>query len=261
MKEKRSKGPAPPADAPINSKFKPVGFKPIGASAEGTSKKKKKKTADGEPKKKKRKVDATQTEKLLSELEPTDAVPSEPVVAAELEPPEDIDIFADAGDYEGLNIDEDDDDGDKPRENQEQAVSEALSAPARWFDDDPPEPTLPTKAQTPLKPLLEAAALEEGEAEEDDTPMRLVPLEGSSSVKEMLALDQAAGADEKRRKRKEKSKSKKDATGDGKLSTAAKVDRDYQRFVPYLVASITLTRTALGSNHTKRRRNQPNDVL
>ncbi|KAF9047023.1 hypothetical protein BDZ89DRAFT_1058082 [Hymenopellis radicata] len=199
LKEKRAKEPAPTSDAPItaNSKFKPIGFKPIGATDEGTKKKKKKvKTVDGD-KKQKRKADPAPSE-------------PDPPSASEPEPPDDFDIFADAGEYEGLDVGDD-------------------------SDEDSPEPGTSARSLPPRDPL--PTDDDGGQEEEEDVPMRLVPLEGSSvpSIKDLLALDQAAGSAGKKRKRKEKNKGKKDDSEDAKKAstTEAKVDRDYKRLKSY----------------------------
>lgn len=107
-------------EAKQKGRFKPIGFKPIGQSATegGSSKKKKKKRGksddnDGDRKKKKRKVE---TEEAMPTKEAdivSSAAPSEPPAPPEpeLEPIDDsFDIFADAGDYDGLELGDDDDD-------------------------------------------------------------------------------------------------------------------------------------------------------
>ncbi|KIY62248.1 hypothetical protein CYLTODRAFT_494755 [Cylindrobasidium torrendii FP15055 ss-10] len=222
LKEKRGHivTPSTEPSQPTTSKFKPVGFKPVGASEDAAKKKKKKaKTpADGEPKKKKRKV------AVIAEAGPsqTKAVEQPIVVASQPSPPpaepepvdDDLDIFADAGDYDGLNMDDaDDDDVDEGHHSDgelRQAPDEGIAQPivrGHWFGDErspSPAPERPSALSIPSSSAADPV-VEEGEV----APLRLQGLDGSMSVKEMLALDQEAARDEKRRKRKEKSKKKK----------------------------------------------------
>ena len=62
--------------------------------------------------------------------------------------------------------------------------------------------------------------------------MRLQPLSSSAlpSIRDFLAMDEAAEAVEKRRKRKEKKKSG-GGSGAGTKSAEDKVNRDYQRII------------------------------
>ncbi|KAL1716882.1 RED-like protein N-terminal region-domain-containing protein [Schizophyllum commune] len=268
MKEKR-KGQT--ADAPVaatalppkedktidKSKFKSIGFKPAG---DKPKKKKAKTEGDGERKKKKRKVEGGEgkasaageaSSPAAAESAPppasTSATPApapQPTRPKEPSPepiPEDFDIFAGAGDYEGIPDEEDASDHEdaRPRPgsaepgevsgtaptdpNAMQGVEQTeLSVPrARWFNDDEPrEPVLPPRPATPpaLKALKQAkgkqkatpaVGVEDGEVQSDDeTPVRLAPLESSAvpSIKELLAMDEAREALEKRQKRKEKKK-------------------------------------------------------
>ncbi|EEB92159.1 hypothetical protein MPER_09375 [Moniliophthora perniciosa FA553] len=70
---------------------------------------------------------------------------------------------------------------------------------------------------------------EEGAIDEQEQ-IRLMPLEGSAmpSIKDFLAMDEAAELADKKKKRKEKQKNKK-GDPDSKVTTEAKVNRDYQR--------------------------------
>jgi len=73
---------------------------------------------------------------------------------------------------------------------------------------------------------------------EDDQPMRLVPLSSSAlpSIKDFLAMDQAAGFNDKKKKRKNKKKAGTDDDNDEgqkQKSVEAKVDRDYKRLKSY----------------------------
>ena len=258
LKNKRLKGdssaPAPVADAPIDDvkktgKFKPIGFKPIGAP-EG---KKLKKVKDG-VKKKKKNASVTEGESKtdIVESKPSgvaSTVPAKPPPPAATVPEpmsdDDDDIFAGAGEYTGLELgddNDDDEDDDKPsKPGQTDAVSdgeipESQPQRGRWVDIDQPTTAPPRKSKSPPPPVTKSTSapppkspsppreneLEEGE---EEAPMRLQPLASSSvpSIRELLAIDEAEEKAEKRRARKEKKKEK--AT----LSTEEKVSRDYQR--------------------------------
>jgi hypothetical protein len=95
--------------------------------------------------------------------------------------------------------------------------------PSRSLDKVAPQPS-----------AAEKTSHEEGEADEEQ-PARLVPLESSAlpSIKDFLALDEAAESSERRRKRKEKRKGGKgNELGEKvKLTTDAKVERDYKKYV------------------------------
>ncbi|KAL1685057.1 RED-like protein N-terminal region-domain-containing protein [Schizophyllum commune] len=271
MKEKR-KGQAT-ADAPVaatalppkedktidKSKFKSIGFKPAG---DKPKKKKAKTEGDGERKKKKRKVEGGEGKTVSGKASSPAAAESAPPPAStsvtpapapqpskrkESSPepiPEDFDIFAGAGDYEGIPDEEDASDregapprsgsaepgevpaperrGDGAEPNEMQGV-ESTTEPsiprARWFNDgEPREPVLPPRPATPpalkvlkgkQKAVVPAAGVEDGEVQSDEeTPARLAPLESSAvpSIKDLLAMDEAREALEKRQKRKEKKK-------------------------------------------------------
>ncbi|KAG5647874.1 hypothetical protein DXG03_007798 [Asterophora parasitica] len=253
-------------------KFKPIGFKPIGAAPtaeKGKKKKKKEGETDGERKKKKRKVEAvvegTKEEGTTSAPPPA---PPPPIPASKPKPAElvpeplgdDFDIFADAGEYEGLALDSDDSDHetkDKDKDKLERRPQDApfsppATAPRRWIDTGSPEPE-------PTKPELLASALkstsasgppwkEDGEASENEqdeegevAPMRLVPLASSAlpSIKDFLAMEEAAsGGGKKGRKRKGGgSSSEKKGAEEGeegkKRAAEAKADRDYKRLKNY----------------------------
>ncbi|KAF9454313.1 hypothetical protein P691DRAFT_754796 [Macrolepiota fuliginosa MF-IS2] len=250
-------------------KFKPIGFKPIGGSEEKEKKgKKKSKTKDGagkegvERKKKKRKVEAG----LAPGASTAAAVEEAPAVVAEalaptstsqpkvLEPEplgEEFDIFADAGDYDGIDLgDEDDDDDDedesRPKIKQRDASQEPplTSLSRKWIPVE--EDGTPTISPKPTRDLRERPRSQspnhhkgpddrdvEMEGEEEK-PMRLQPLEGSAlpSIREFLAMDEAAGVADKRRKRKEKKKAGGGGGGEAK-SLEGKVDRDFKRLQSY----------------------------
>lgn len=231
-------------EAKKTGKFKPIGFKPMGASAEEGKAKKKVKKGEREKdgvKKKKKKVQeggemTNQDESSTSLLLPNVDVNGGPSKPAQPEPepvPEDLDIFADAGEYTGLDLGDDEEEEEKvaDRSDSEASVTDApLPTKANWFDDaEEGEVTAPLpeksehKSASPPPKQPPGHEPEEGEAEEEDAPMRLVPLASSSipSIKDILAMDDATQKEQKRKARKEKKK----AT----LNTEGKVDRDYQR--------------------------------
>lgn len=268
LKNKRAKGDAaegPPAatDASLEQakkagKFKPIGFKPIGGSEAKGKKKvvkkvKKKKvevqanagaaTKEGEGERMSETVETKGTENATA----TSNKPPEP----EPEPmDEDFDIFAGADEYTGLDLgdDEDGEVSDEPGAIEEEAGVKVVAEPPlkrRWIEDDSDSaPTRPDdkpddKAESSVAQHRPTSAEirdepEEGEEQEEEAPVRLAPLASSSvpSIRELLAMDQE---EEKREKRKAKKEKKK-----GPLTSAAKVDRDYQRYVHIHIANHTL---------------------
>ena len=216
-----------------SSKFRPIGFKPVGAPTEKVNKKKEKEGS--KPKKKKRKLESSTVDAgEQADLKGTPAAPPAPVehvastsALSQLVQPEpeedDFDIFADAGEYKGVDVGSDDDDDDEgPEKGRERpphpgplaTSTEDVSAPPRrgWFDDaTEPEPKAPPSPQTsadqpePAAPVPEAA----GEAEEEQ-PAQLAPLTSSAmpSIRDFLAMDEAVEKEEKRKARKEKRKGK-----------------------------------------------------
>ena len=226
------------AEKPTNSsKFRPIGFKPIGTSTEEKVKKKKKKEGS-EPKKKKRKVEpstvgageeaglkgvATSTPLPVEHAAPRSAL-TKPIEAETAE--DDLDIFADAGEYKGVEVgsDDDSDDSDKePRTGHERpsdigpsvASTADASPPIRrgWFDNgaaesepepepEAPPPNAPAEQPTPIP--------EVGVEAEEERLTRLAPLTSSAmpSIRDFLAMDEAVEKEEKRKARKEKRKGK-----------------------------------------------------
>jgi len=213
-----------------SSKFRPIGFKPVGAPTEKVNKKKEKEGS--RPKKKKRKLElSTMDAGEQGDLKGSPAAPPAPVEHAAStsalsqlirpEPSEDdFDIFADAGEYKGVDVGSDDDDDEGPEKGHERpphpgplaASAEDVSASPRrgWFDDaTKPEPEAPPQTcadqPEPAVPVPEAA----GEAEEEQ-PARLAPLTSSAmpSIRDFLAMDEAVEKEEKRKARKEKRKGK-----------------------------------------------------
>jgi len=139
----------------------------------------------------------------------------------------DFDIFADAEEYAGLEIDDDDEMGSENGAASDHKSDPGPSSPVtrpKWFDEPkeptppPPIPELPVPKKEPIREDIE-----------EEQPMRLVPLASSAvpSIKDILAIDQAAEKEEKRKARKEKRKEKKE------LTTEGKANRDYQKLMAY----------------------------
>ena len=243
-------------EAKQKGKFKPIGFKPIGSTSEGKKKKEKRSADDVERKNKKRKVDiessADRAGSKDNSLMPPPPIPTKAQVKPKAPEPEepiddDFNIFADAGEYEGIDIGDDDDDGNVPREMEERDESSSSTAPQRWIPSDetelpPTKPSIPplSKVTTQSPPSSHRVASED-EAE-DDQPMRLVPLSSSAlpSIKDFLAMDQAAGSYDNKKKRKNKKKAGTDDNNEGQKqkSVEAKVDRDYKRLIPILFSTL-----------------------
>ena len=242
-------------EAKQKGKFKPIGFKPIGSISEDKKKKGKRSTDDVERKKKKRKIDvessADKAGSKDSSLMPPPPIPTKAQAKPKTPEPEepiddDFNIFADAGEYEGVGSDDDDDENvpQVTRETEERDESSSSTAPQRWIPTDETEPSRTKPSIPPLSkvatqsPPSSHKVVSEDEVE-DDQPMRLVPLSSSAlpSIKDFLAMDQAAGSYDKKNKRKNK---KKTGTGDDnnegqkQKSVEAKVDRDYKRLIPSL---------------------------
>ncbi|KAG2011814.1 hypothetical protein CC2G_011885 [Coprinopsis cinerea AmutBmut pab1-1] len=251
-------------EAKQKGKFKPIGFKPIGGSTEGKKKKKVKGEGKDRERKKKRKIESEAGPQAKEEakegevVQPTTSSSTTPAPPPGPEPEpidDDFDIFADAGEYKGLELDDDDDNDDDESPKREEG-EEQETAPGKWVsvDDDlpiftrktsePPPRTESPKRRTesparetgPPKPVLPEDDLEDGEMDVDERPARLVPLASSTiDVKELLEMDRASTSWNKNRKKKDKKK--KAAGGDdeeapGKVSDA-KVERDYQRLKAY----------------------------
>ncbi|KAI0061049.1 hypothetical protein BV25DRAFT_1917314 [Artomyces pyxidatus] len=245
LKGKRAEGaPAPELEPrPDPGKFRPIGFKPIGASEETGKGKKKSKAKDvegGERKKKKRKVDAGQAsvppppapvEKDVPKL-PAPQIVAEP----EPEPAEDFDIFAGAGEYEGIKVDSDEDsESERPSPRPAEDVPPPL--PRRgWFDGDDEEPAPPPPDSVHVKSTSRSprALPDERDAEEEEQPVRLMPLASSAvpSIRDLLAIDDAAEKKKKWKEKKEKKGKGKGGGGDGG-GDKDKLEKDYQRLKSY----------------------------
>ena len=244
-------------EAKQKGKFKPIGFKPIGPTSEGKKKKEKRSVGDVERKNKKRKVEklADKASSKDNSLMPPPPVPTKAQVkpkSPEAEEPidEDFNIFADAAEYEGIDVGDDDDDDEVPRVTRETEEKDELSSsitPQRWIPSNETEPPRTKPSIPPLSDVLKQSppslhkVVSEDEVE-DEQPMRLVPLSSSAvpSIKDLLAVDQAAGSYDKKKKRK----NKKTGTGDDsdndegrkQKSVESKVDRDYKRSISMLLS-------------------------
>ncbi|KAH6915935.1 RED-like protein N-terminal region-domain-containing protein [Coprinopsis sp. MPI-PUGE-AT-0042] len=239
-------------EAKQQGKFKPIGFKPIGES-EGKKKKKKAKEdgKDSERKKKKRKVEGEglgevpmkeeSQVKLVESEEPTK--PSAPSAQPPPEPEptnDDFDIFADAGEYTGLDIDEEEDEAAGPQKEEGELDGDG-APPRRWIDMDE-DPVLHRKRSEPPRLADEEESSsapgrnfdEDEDMEVDERPMRLAPLESSAlpDIKELLQMDKASSSWSKNKKKKDKKKATGGGDEPGKVSEA-KIERDYQRLKAY----------------------------
>lgn len=232
-----------PAPAKNAGKFKPIGFKPIGAPADGKKKKKKRGEEDGERKKKKRKVENGEDSagKAGEEMLP----PPPPPKPTEPEPepiPDEFDIFAGAGEYEGIDLGDDDDDEEdgemkdvKPAQPSEEPSTIPIPRGGWFTTDEDQSPNPPPQSHSPSAPR-DPSPPEEGEdSEPEQQPTRLVPLSSSAlpSIRDLLAADEAQ---DKNKKWKNKNKEKKGGSGkevdseEKKKATAeAKAERDYKR--------------------------------
>jgi IK cytokine len=127
---------------------------------------------------------------------------------------DDDDIFADAGEYRGIDLGEsDDEDGKRPSTaHRDESGATSSDAPARrgWFGDDPTateEATVDVnRSPTPSTDSAQGPTSRVPEDEEEEA--RLRPLASSTvpSIRAMLAADDALAAEEKRKARKEKRK-------------------------------------------------------
>jgi len=197
---------------PDSSKFRPIGFKPIGASTKDKSKKERSRDG-GEPKKKKRKVKPSATDQKASPPAPQAQIastsgPRKPSPEPEAEG-EDFDIFAEAEEYKGVDIDSDDSIDEEPEKSRHRSPppqAESMIVPPRrgWFDDaaEPKLEKVPSPTEEPPAGPVEA--------EVEEQAGRLAPLNTSAmpSIRDFLAMDKAVENEEKRRARKEKKKGK-----------------------------------------------------
>ena len=274
LKEKRTSGSQdaatagePTADEAFEAAKRVGKFKPIGASNHSTSQehskvtKGKSRDKGGEQKKKRRKVkqgvesatDVRNTKTPLSQT--TIAAPSGPPLlpppqpgtssdsgARVLEPAQpaettdEVDIFADAGEYEGVDFGEDEDE-ERPA-GSINAEKHMVAAPKPdgvaskgWFTEDEPVPLPgPSSVAIPSPPPTAENIPAELEEPEPEQITRLAPLASSAlpSISDFLAMDAQAEALQKRKAKKEK---KKGGEKKEKLNTEVKVDRDYKKSV------------------------------
>ncbi|POY73275.1 hypothetical protein BMF94_3609 [Rhodotorula taiwanensis] len=244
------------------------GWKAVGADATG---------GEGEKKKrKKRKVvpAAAAAEEPAAEpatapaagsvaeaaAEQTEAAPAQAPLLPSGPPPvvdidDDFDIFGDAGDYKGLDTDEDEDAGSAAASNKPPPPLPPVSAAGKrkYFDDDDDEEDAIQTSTAPggmgdsaAKQAAADAAAQSGRAaggdgadgqadeEAEAPPMRLEGLSGAGpSVKELLEMDKAAEAEEKRQARKLKAKEKAEARR-ANMTDADKANQDYQKMMSHL---------------------------
>lgn len=207
----------------LSDRFRRIGAPP---PAETKTKKRKVKENDAVSERKKKKS------KAVEEPEPEPKAtyyiqPPEPSKPKENKPdspriPEDFDIFEDAGEYRGLDIDDDEEEGEEveptKKPNHEANVGEE-KLHTNWFGEviEAPKPTpVPIPIAPPTKPI----------EYEEEVPLKLQPLAGTGpSIKDILALDAAAEKEEKRKAIKEKKKDKK------KPSEETKINREVKKYV------------------------------
>ncbi|KAL4078583.1 hypothetical protein V8B97DRAFT_1044887 [Scleroderma yunnanense] len=211
-------------------KFKPIGFKPIGQKEEKPKKRKVKDEKNGEKKRRRaerhsQKIDQESSpgpEKGPTVVLPSDSVQEQQPLPPEPEPEsldEDFDIFAGAGEYQGILNDDDESDGEldgnEPRILEPSLRPlEELPRPVKggWFGDAEPEPCpLPTIPVSITKSPPQETAIEE-----EEEGRRLKALESSAlpSIRDFLAMQEAAEKVEKRKARKEKKKKTKKGSDD-----------------------------------------------
>ena len=201
---------------------------------------------------------------------------------------DDFDIFAGAGEYEGIDLGNDDDEEEGevelelPTERGDTLLGLVSTVGSKgWFvtEDDEIETT-----SIPSGPIIQFSTSQgsgsqipsappggrprddrysDGQTGEVSDAVRLQPLSSSAlpSIRDFLAMDEAAEAAEKRRKRKEKKKNGGGSGGAGSKSVEEKVNRDYQRLAPnfllfvsnnlnfYRLQSYTSKREASGSRY------------
>ena len=243
LKEKRVNGgesEQPKEEAvtekPTNSsKFRPIGFKPIGAPTEEKIRKKRKKEGN-ESKKKKRKAEPSAGEESGLNVVATSPPPKHAASGSALTKPieveateDDFDIFAGAGEYNGVEIGSDDDDDDDDNDEESgmgherpshpgpsvASTAGADASPRRgWFDNDAAksEPEPESEVPPPKAPAEHPTPIPEAGVEaEEEQLARLAPLTSSAipSIRDFLAMDEAVEKEEKRKARKEKRKAKK----------------------------------------------------
>ncbi|BGP01057.1 hypothetical protein NBRC10513v2_004931 [Rhodotorula toruloides] len=217
---------------------------------------------DGEKKKRKKKKVAPAPAPAVTEAQPAKKESSPPPAPLPPQPaPEDIDddmdIFGDAGEYKGLDSDDSDEEDSTPAKPAASPPPHAEAAPAtkrKYFDDDEEDDPQYSTSTAPnavtdlaaKQAAADAAAAEvkrsrrtgggeddEGE-EEEAAAMRLEGLSRSGpSVKELLEMDKAAEAEEKRKAKKAKYQAKA-ADRRENMTDADKTNQDVQKMMAYL---------------------------
>ena len=249
LKKSRSEG-VTPVDKPLEVAKQQGKFRPIGAPADVKPKKRKVKgdEKDGVKKKKRKLGDVSKDGQEGHDMDvavdlpnhpPKESTPPRPKPRPRTPSPEiDVhaDIFADADEYHGLPSGSD----SEPEGGETRSQTEAkpfIRAPVvdttarkNWFGDAEDEPPMPTlqlrRPQTENRPAHmegEAGEIEDEEEEVAKPVSRLRGLASSAvpSIKEILALDDAAEREEKRKAKKEKKK-KKNPTEETKINREVK---------------------------------------
>src|SRR5258706_12819304 len=241
--------------AKMTGKFKPIGAPDKSLEKEKTKKKKRAKDGaeDGERKKKKRKIESEPAAKAernrdendkVTEQKVSEEIPNEDPKATRLGPTnrkapsppplvDDDDIFADAGEYDGLKLTEDDDDDDDEKEERPKTLpklSGRHSPPAgsvsdrpnrNWFGE-PLEPDKPPAfikpSSVPLAPVVSLSAsgsMPQSSREEhggdliEGAKLRGLTSSAVPSIKDLLAIDEPAEREVKRKATKLQTKVKK----------------------------------------------------
>jgi IK cytokine len=249
LKKARSEGVVP-IDKPLEIAKQQGKFKPIGAPADTKPKKRKAKgdEKDGEKKKKKKQKlegaaevqeggsNPQAKEETLPSSSKPQARPRTP--SPEIDP--DANIFGDAEEYRGLPSESEEEEGQEPRVKAQASTSTRVPPPPAdsiprkdWFGEKP-ELEVPTSAiskrhtKRPTTPEDQhmASGPEAGQEEEEQPRhvARLQALASSSvpSVRDILAMDEAAEREEKRKEKKEKRNKKKNPTEETKINREVK---------------------------------------
>lgn len=247
--------------AKIAGKFKPIGApnKPV----EKEKAKKKKRAKDGtdeSERRKKRKIEsepAAEVQTIRNEKDKapdqkiSGGIPNEDAEATQPSPTkqrvptpppidDDDDIFADAGEYKDLEI------SDEEERPETQSKFSARHSPPPCVPSNKPThdwfsgPVEPGKPPAPLKPssirpapvdssFVSSSKPQSRREEHEDDLIEGAKLRGLASsavpsIKDILAMDEAAEREEKRKAKKEKKKAK-------KLSEDAKLNREVKKYV------------------------------
>jgi IK cytokine len=257
LKKARSEGI--PVDKPLEVAKQQGKFRPIGAQADTKAKKRKAKGDEkvGEKKKKKKRKleDAADVQGGASNagMKEESISSSRPIARARTPSPEvdpDADIFGDADEYRGLSSgsDAEEEEGEEPRVRARALVPPRDSIPRNgWFSEklEPDAGSKPiSKPQTHRTKTPEDHPMVDGpeaEPEEQDRlrpVVRLQALASSSvpSVRDILAMDEAAEREEKRKAKKEKRK-KKNPTEETKINREVKQCVHTLTSIPLLFSS------------------------